>query len=430
MSTRNGKRGVGNRGAALSMRWVLAGGALFVIAATLVATGVRSGNAAESHAEDVDHTGHDHDSDQDAGVAGVGHDDHDDHDGHDHGDDVAGTDAGHDDHEGHDHDADTGQDDHAGHDHAADAGHDDHAGHDHDADADDHEGHDHDADADDHDDHDDHVDLVPLTPAEIAEFGVIVDTAGPGVIEQTLEVPGEVRPNDDRLAHIVPRFSGIVTDVRVGIGDYVRQGQVLAIIESDESLAPFEVKTLLSGTVIGKHITLGEAASRDRDTFVIADLSTVWIDLTVYQRDLERVRVGQEVVLLRGHQEASERGTISYVTPIVDERTRTATARVVLRNHEQEWRPGMFVTGQIRVESEDVALAIPTTAVHRVEGRSAVFLESPEGFAPVPVELGRTGRGVVEVLSGLHPGDRYVSDGGFTLKAELEKGSFGHGHAH
>ena len=122
---------------------------------------------------------------------------------------------------------------------------------------------------------------INLCANELSELGIEVSIAGSGFIEQHLELSGEVKPNDNKLAHIVPRYSGIVTDVLVNIGDSVKKGQTLAIIESDATLAPFNVKTLISGTVIDKHVTLGEAASRDRFIFVIADLSSVWIDLTV-----------------------------------------------------------------------------------------------------------------------------------------------------
>ncbi|NNE17989.1 MAG: biotin/lipoyl-binding protein, partial [Myxococcales bacterium] len=113
--------------------------------------------------------------------------------------------------------------------------------------------------------HDEHSEGVKLTPAEIEEFGVELGNAESGVIALYLSLPGEVRPNADRLAHIVPRFSGIVKAVHANLGDRVRSGQALATIESDESLAPFEVETLISGTVIAKHIALGEAVSRDKD---------------------------------------------------------------------------------------------------------------------------------------------------------------------
>lgn len=274
-----------------------------------------------------------------------------------------------------------------------------------------------------------HEEVVALSPAEIEEFGIEVAAAGAGEIVSTLSVPAEVQPNADRLAHIVPRYSGIVTEVNVAIGDEVRRDQTLATVEGDESLAPFEVVTLISGTVIEKHITLGEAVGREGPAFVIADLSSVWVDLTVYQRDLARVGVGQSVEVYVGHELAGE-GTISYVTPVVSEQTRTATARVVLPNRDGRWRPGMFVTGKIIIAKENASIAIPRTALHTFEGRTVVFLETPEGFIPQPVRTGRMDTNRAEILQGLSAGDRYVSVGGFTLKAELGKESFGEGHAH
>lgn len=272
--------------------------------------------------------------------------------------------------------------------------------------------------------------VVKLTPEEQREFGIEVGVAGAGEIERYLSLPAEIRPNADRLAHIVPRFSGIVTEVHAELGDRVQAGQALATIESDESLSPFQVKTLISGTVISKHITLGEAVSRERDTYVIADLSTVWVDITLYQRDLRTVRTGQKVTILVGHRKSEDRGTIDYITPVVDEATRTATARVVLPNEGGRWRPGMFVTAKILTERVDVDVAIPGTALHSLDEHEVVFVETEDGFEARDVIRGRAGGGLVEVLDGLEPGERYVIRGGFTLKAELEKASFGSGHAH
>lgn len=277
--------------------------------------------------------------------------------------------------------------------------------------------------------HDEHEDLVRLSADEIAEFGLEMATVGPSTIVTTLAVPGEVRANADRLAHIVPRYSGIVTDVNVDIGDTVDKGQTLAVVEGDESLAPFDVITLISGTVIAKHITLGEAVGRESPAFLIADLSSVWVDLTVYQRDLDRVEAGQPVDVYVGHDRRT-RGTISYVTPIVNEKTRTATARVVLPNPRGEWRPGMFITGRIVVHDDTVPVAVTRTALHTLAGRTVVFVETEEGFAPRPVDVGRQDQEHAEILGGLAAGERYVSVGGFTLKAELGKDSFGDGHAH
>jgi membrane fusion protein, heavy metal efflux system len=275
----------------------------------------------------------------------------------------------------------------------------------------------------------DHGEIVQLTSEEIQELGIEIGPAGPGSIEIALEVPGEVRPNANRLAHIVPRFSGIVTEIRTDLGDEVQAGQTLAILQGDESLAPFSVDTLIPGTVIERHVTLGEAVGRSTVAYVVSDLSTVWIELTIFQRDLDRVEVGQTVEIMVGHDSRGA-GTISYITPVLVESTRSATARVVLENSRGRWRPGMFVTGRVTIDDRPGALVVPRTALESFEGRAVVFVQTPEGFVPRPVELGRLDRSSAEILGGLSSGERYIRRGGFTIKAELQKDSIGEGHGH
>jgi cobalt-zinc-cadmium efflux system membrane fusion protein len=285
------------------------------------------------------------------------------------------------------------------------------------------------AEEDEHGHHEDE-DMVRLTDAEMEEFEVEIDVAGPGNLHVEMVVPGEVVVNYDRLAHIAPRFPGIVTEVRKHLGDNVGEGEVLAVIESNEGLVLYEVKSFINGTVIEKHITLGEVRSEDVAAFVIADLDTVWVNLSIYQMHLPKVKVGQKVVIPGGQGVPDARGVISYISPSVDEHTRTATARVVLPNHKGQWRPGLFVEGRITVEEKEVALLVPKSALQTMEGQTVVFVQTQESFRPQSVEIGRTNDTSAEVLSGLTPGQKYVSKGGFVLKAELLKGAFGDEHGH
>ena len=283
-------------------------------------------------------------------------------------------------------------------------------------------------------DHDEtrHVDeeAIQITPEVLEEFGIGVATAGPGTVVRTVDLPAEVRPNQDRLAHIVPRYAGIVKEVRTDIGDRVRAGEVLAVIESSGSLSPFPLKTLIDGVVIAKHITRGEAASPERTAFAIADLRDVWVDISVYQKHLPLLRIGQQVHISAGHELDEADATISYLAPVVDEGTRTATARVVLPNPHGTWRPGLFVTARVEVERAPVAVAVPRTALEVVDDRTVVFVEEEQGYVPRAVTLGRAGRSTVEVSEGLAAGERYVSRGGFTLKAELAREELSSGHSH
>jgi cobalt-zinc-cadmium efflux system membrane fusion protein len=182
--------------------------------------------------------------------------------------------------------------------------------------------------------------------------------------------------------------------------------------------------------VIEKHITLGEGLKDDTTAFVVADLGSVWVDLRVYQKDLPFVRTGQTVVISAGPGIPDAQSVIAYVGPLVGAQTRTALARVVLPNPNGHWRPGLFVTGNVIVDNQDVPLLIPKTALQTIDAQPAVFLVTPEGFSPQPVTLGRSNDTHIEVTGGLTPGQRYVTRGAFTLKAQLAKGTFGHGHAH
>ncbi len=283
--------------------------------------------------------------------------------------------------------------------------------------------------ADEHD-HDEHQDVVHLSDAEMEEFGIEVDVAGPGKLHIEIVVPGEVAVNYDKLAHIAPRFPGVVTEVRKHIGDHVRKGEVLAVIESNEGLTPYEMKSFINGTVLEKHMTLGEVHSEDVAAFVIADLDTVWINLSIYQMHLPKVAVGQKVIISAGQGVPDAKGVISYISPSVDEHTRTATARVVLPNRGGQWRPGLFVGGTITVEESEVTLLVPKSALQTMDGQTVVFVDEHEDFLAQPVEIGRSNETWAEVLSGLMPGQEYVSQGGFVLKAELLKSAFGDEHCH
>lgn len=269
---------------------------------------------------------------------------------------------------------------------------------------------------------------VVLTQEAIEASGIVVDITRSHEIARTIDLPGEVVTNADRLAHIVPRFPGIAKEVHKDLGDVAQQGEVLAVIESNESLAPYEVTSLISGTIIEKHITLGEFVRDDADIYVVADLSTVWVNVTVYTRDIEKVRRGQVVRVIGVGGSPEALGTIDYIGPVIGEITRAATARVVLPNGGRTWRPGLFVTARIQMERTTVRVGVPDDAIQQVEGENVVFVEDDGGFVTREVRLGRSDGKWTEVISGLDPGERYAAAGSFILKSELMKSEAGHEH--
>ncbi len=201
--------------------------------------------------------------------------------------------------------------------------------------------------------------------------------------------------------------------------------------KEDSDLTRYELYAPASGQVIEKHAALGEFLQSDRTAFVLADLSRVWVQLTVYQKDLARIHANLPVLVDAGYGIEPAEGQIDYVSPILDERARSALARVIMDNSDQRWRPGMFVSAEVTVAEEDARVVIPVSAPVELEGRNVVFVQEEEDhFEPRPVRLGRRGHLQVEVLAGLDPGEKFIAKGAFLLKSELGKGSMESGHHH
>ncbi len=260
----------------------------------------------------------------------------------------------------------------------------------------------------------------------LERFGVRFVPAGPGLLDLGFDAPGEIRPDPGQVAAVGARFPGVVISVARGVGDPVKRGDVLAIVESDR-LASFEIRSGLTGTVLEQRAAPGESIGPDRPGFVVGNLAEVWAVLAIYPRDAERVRVGQAVrIAAPGIPEIE--GTIDYLSPRVDPHTRAGSARVVLDNTEGRWRPGLFVMGTI-LDPVEVAMRVPNDAVQTIDGRSVVFVRSGEEVEVRSVGLGRIGRTQTEVVAGLEPGESVAHVGTFLLKAEAEKGEAG-GHHH
>ena len=281
-----------------------------------------------------------------------------------------------------------------------------------------HDGHDHgDHSAHDHSEHSagNHGDgeesgLVKLTDEQLKDFKVAVEVADAAEIAVLLMLAGEIKLNEDATAHVSPRYDSVVLSVRSRLGDEVEAGQVLAELESTDTLVKYEIKAPMEGTVIARHITLGEAVAATSYLYVIADLSQVWADFHVYQRDLAVVNKGQSVMVDAGHDVPSATGKISYLGPVVSGETRTGLARVFLANTEGHWKPGMFVAGYVTTGELTVPVAVKKSAIQQIDGTPVVFVRERDGFEAREIEVGERDSTYVEILSGVRYGEKYASD--------------------
>jgi cobalt-zinc-cadmium efflux system membrane fusion protein len=192
----------------------------------------------------------------------------------------------------------------------------------------------------------------------------------------------------------------------------------------DSSYTRYEICAPFDGTVIEKQIGLGEVVTDTSQIYRISDLNTVWAELIVYQKDLGDVHAGQHVTIKDSDGKLNVTESIISISPVIEQSTRTAVARVIINNPEGIWHPGTFVTGNVHVGAFNTQLAVKRSAIASIEDQDVVFIETDEGFEPQVINIGRTDSTYAEILDGLKMSQRYVSTNAFTLKAELSKSTF------
>jgi len=190
----------------------------------------------------------------------------------------------------------------------------------------------------------------------------------------------------------------------------------------------------IGGTIVRRTITLGETVAAGDSSaaplFTIVDDSVLWADIAVYKQDIDQISAGTAVTLKNNQGDILALSAVTMVLPVIDETSRTATARVIVENADRRLRPGQFVSAEIDMNTGTDRLHVPSASIMTVEGRPSLFVPIENGFKPRLISAGKAIEGRTVILSGLSEGEDYVSEGAFTLKAQLEKDAFGDDHDH
>lgn len=266
---------------------------------------------------------------------------------------------------------------------------------------------------------------VSLSAEQIRNAGIETAQAGPAMLREHLPLYGVITPNAERVREVTARYPGTIRSVDRKVGDSVKQAQTLATIESNESLQTYTLMAPLSGIITARSANPGEQTG-DKALFTVADLSSVWVELSLFPRDVGKVRVGQLVRVKSDEAGLSGEGQVTYVSPIGSTASQTLTARVLLDNSARQWAPGLYVTAEVSLTEVEVPIAIRTEAIQTMEGRTVVFAQENQQFVSRQLRLGRTDGDYQEVLEGIAAGESYVTRNSFILKAELGKGEAGH----
>ncbi len=264
-------------------------------------------------------------------------------------------------------------------------------------------------------------------PADVAKSaGVTVEVAGPALIRDTAQLVGSVALNTNRHAAIKARFPGIVRAVPVQQGQKVRRGQTLVVIEGNESMRRYSLTAPFDGVVLSRSTNVGDVAG-DNTLIEMADLSEVWVEMQAIGKDAARLAAGQRVHVRAATGDAEGDTVIDALLPLAT-RGQSVVARASLSNPDGRWRPGMTVSADVVISEREVPLAVEEMGLQRYRDLTVVFEQVGETYEVRMLELGARDGEHVEVLDGIKPGARYVTEQSFLIKADIEKSGASHDH--
>jgi len=180
--------------------------------------------------------------------------------------------------------------------------------------------------------------------------------------------------------------------------------------------AVFSLNSPIDGIVVERNATIGASVDTSASLFKIINISRVWVDANVFEKDLERIRNGQEVRLtVPAFPQSKFSGRVIYVSSVVDPDSRTVKVRTEVPNVDDRLKPDMFANIEIVTDLNRSAISVPQSAVLDDAGKSVVFVADGNGYKKKIVTAGIKGNDRVEILDGLSAGDKVVVKGNYLL---------------
>ncbi len=280
----------------------------------------------------------------------------------------------------------------------------------------------------DHDDEHEHEEEnrnhVVISEKLADKSGIKTAIAGEGVLQERIKLYGNIVADPLRLSHIQARYPGLIRSVKPSIGMRVKAGEVLATVESNESLREYPLLSPIDGTVVERHANAGEF-SADRVLFSILDERVLELHLQAFPTDAAKVKNDQAIVIQGNDQETHTK--IEYITPRYGD-TPTLEVHAPVDNSAGNWVPNQAVEGWVSIAETPVAVRIENRALQEVKSQPGVFVHEADNYEFHPLELGRSDGIYTEVINGLNAGDEYVVENTYVLKADLEKSGASHDH--
>jgi len=196
--------------------------------------------------------------------------------------------------------------------------------------------------------------------------------------------------------------------------------QVKTISENHQINPIITLFAPIFGKVIENKAVLGALIDQETEILTIMDPTLLWIDAEIYEKDIAKIRIGQEVeASVPAYPEDTFKGKITYISDVLKEETRTITVRTEIENKSYKLKPGMFADIKIFFNQQSKVLVLPKEAILDDKDEKIVFIKKEGKYMPIVVTIGAQEKGHVEIIRGIKEGDEVVTKGNFQLKSKL-----------
>jgi cobalt-zinc-cadmium efflux system membrane fusion protein len=264
-----------------------------------------------------------------------------------------------------------------------------------------------------------------ITAAAAETGGLKTAPVSEASIDQTLDLPGRIVLRPNARAEIRAPYAGRILEMTKAVGDSVRQGELLMRVEASDNLRIYQIMAPMSGVILERNANVGDLTNQTN--YVIANPTKLQVVFFAFPRDAERLRAGQHVEI-RGLGENKVTSVIKILQSSADPTTQTVAVYADIENPEGVWRAGMAVEGVVTVASTKVPLAVRTRALQRFRNFTVVFAKVENTYEVRMLKLGKKSPDWAEVLDGIQPGEIYVTDNAFLIRADIEKSGAAHDH--
>lgn len=256
--------------------------------------------------------------------------------------------------------------------------------------------------------------------------GIETEIVSPQTLNFTDTLFGVINVPQDKQFKLHAPYPGLVNKVHVKVGDKIKKGKRLATLQNTQNLQEYFLDSPIDGEISRIMVNTGDRAD-EQVLIEVVDLSEVWVDLSAFPENIERLKIGQKVFVYDLHHHEKIATQINYISPQMTG-GHIARARAVIKNPDGHWRPGMHIKADIQVKQKVAFMAVKETALQSFREMPVVFAKFGNKFEVRMLELGESDGDFIEVLGGIQPGIEYVTGNSFLLKAEVLKDGASHDH--